>query len=270
MKIAPYSTFWNICNCLIFFPPCLLRTRSNRGRLVEVQSTHIFLKEYFSTSLLPAVFPFFIIFHHPDLFTPTASSSDLVFPLKIAAWMGRLPSSPTSSPSFPTSALKIAAWMGEGGSHYQLFSLTTPRVRQRCRETQYYTARHHMEHCFFGCCRSGKKIYFEEDNNHLVTTFAGVNFLDGITQCMDVRSCFSRFFVKLFPYFPTSAFTKIEIKVVGSTMKGGASPWLFSHSISSFEYKVASTVCQEFKKNTFSMRIRLPRGIPTCYKKLFY
>ena len=180
--------------------------------MVEVQSTHIFLKEYFSTSLLPAVFPFFIIFHHPDFFTPTASSSDLVFPLKIAAWMGRLPSSPTSSPSFPTSPLKIAAWMGEGGCHYQLFSLTTPRVRQRCRETQYYTALHnttqhntarhnHMEHCFFGCCRSGKKIYFEEDNNHLVTTFAGVNFLDGITQCncdMDVRSCFSRFFVKLF------------------------------------------------------------------------
>ena len=91
MKIGPppYSTFWNICNCLISFPPCLLRTRSNRGRLVEVQSTHIFLKEYFSTSLLPAVFPFFIIFHHPDFFTPTASSSDLVFPLKIAAWMGQ-------------------------------------------------------------------------------------------------------------------------------------------------------------------------------------
>ena len=143
--------------------------------------------------------------------------------------------------------------MDGSGSHYQLFALTTPRVRQRCRETQYYTARHnHVEHCFFGCCRSGKKIYFEEDNNHLVTTFAGVNFLDGITQCncdMDVRSCFSRFFVKLFPYFPTSAFTKIEIKVVGSTMKGGASPWLFSHSISSFEYKVASTTCQEIKRN---------------------
>ena len=98
------------------------------------------------------------------------------------------------------------------------------------------------------------EIYFEEDNNHLVTTFAGVNFLDGITQCncdMDVKSCFSRFFVKLFPYFPTSAFTKIEIKVVGSTMKGGASPWLFSHSISSFEYKVASTTCQEIKKKYF-------------------
>ena len=142
--------------------------------------------------------------------------------------------------------------------------------------TQHNTNQHNTtiwSIAFFVVAEAEKKIYFEEENNHLVTTFAGVNFLDGITQCncdMDVRSCFSRFFVKLFPYFPTSAFTKIEIKVVGSTMKGGASPWLFSHSISSFEYKVASTTCQEIKKNTFPMRIRLPRGIPICYKKLFF
>ena len=89
---------------------------------LKVQTTHILPNEYFITSLAPSSIPLFYNFSAPWLFY---SNSFLV-------WS-----------SFPTEDSSVDG----AGSHYQLFSLTTPRVRQRCRETQYYTTQHnHMEH----------------------------------------------------------------------------------------------------------------------------
>ena len=195
------------------------------SRALGLGAKHRYLPKwiFFNISAAQQYSPFFyIIFHHPDFFTPTASSSDLVFSREDSSVDG-------------------------SGSHYQLFSLTTTRVRQRCRETQNYTTQHnHIERCFFRCCRNGKNSTFEVDNIHLVTTFAGGNFLDRIAQCnyyMDVV-----FLVFLWSCSKHKHLQKKLKKEVGSTMKGGASPWLFSHSISSFEYKVASTTCHDIKK----------------------
>ena len=93
---------------------------------------------FFNISAAQQYSPFFyIIFHHPDFFTPTASSSDLVFSREDSSVDG-------------------------AGSHYQLFSLTTTRVRQRCRQqgnTKLHNATQPYGALLFSLLQKRKKFF---------------------------------------------------------------------------------------------------------------